>query len=245
MRPDVADRRALAALFRLEAPGEVRGLQQPVLQVGAVHEVRLAELAVPNHLARLLDEGIAAVIERHGMDDARLPRGVDKRAGIFRIQRERLVRNDVLSMRQRRHDDGNVQVVGRRVVHDVHVGIGSQRLVAAVRLWDAQRVGLRAGRAIGARRHRDDIDEPETPHRIDVVRPDKSRADEAHPDPAHGATRAPPACTRGPSSLRRRACRRPCTRTRGRPTIGHLFCFSSCSTSFIGASPSPHATFGP
>jgi hypothetical protein len=54
-------------------------------------------------------------------------------------------------------------------------------------------LGLCASRTIGARRYRDDIDEAETPHGIDVVRPDKSRADEAHPDPAHGLTPAPPA----------------------------------------------------
>ena len=78
--------------------------------------------------------------------------------------------------------DGNVQVVRRGVVDDVHVGIGGQRFVAAVRLRNAERVGLRARRRIGAGRHRDDIDEAETPHGIDVMRPDEPRADEAHPD---------------------------------------------------------------
>ena len=76
MRSDVADGRALAALFRLEAPGEIGGLQQPVLQVRAVDEVRLAQLACRDHLAGLLHQRIAAIVERHGVHDARFARRI-------------------------------------------------------------------------------------------------------------------------------------------------------------------------
>ncbi len=72
VRSDVADRRARAALVRLEAPREVGRLEQPVLQVGAVDEVHRAELAAGDHLARLLHQRVAAIVERHGVDDARL-----------------------------------------------------------------------------------------------------------------------------------------------------------------------------
>ena len=45
VRADVADRGARAALVRLEPPGEIGRLEQPVLQVGAVDEMHGAELA--------------------------------------------------------------------------------------------------------------------------------------------------------------------------------------------------------
>ena len=148
-------------------------------------EVRLANLAVVNHLACLLHERIAAVIEGDGIDNAGLARGVDKRTGVFRVQREGLVRHDVFPVRKGRHDDRDVKVVGRGVVNNMHVGIGRESLVAAVRLGDAERVGLRAGRAIGARGDCNHIHESQAPHRIDVMRPDKSRPHQAHPDTAH------------------------------------------------------------
>src|SRR5918993_1988341 len=98
VRSDVADRRALSPLFGLEAPREVGRLKQPVLQVRAVHEVRLTDLAVANHFTRLLHEWIAAVVESDRMYDAGFARGADERSRIFRIQRKRLVRHDVLSV---------------------------------------------------------------------------------------------------------------------------------------------------
>src|SRR5262249_44308663 len=45
VRPDVAHRGARTALVRLEPPREIGRLQQPVLQVGAVDEVDVADLA--------------------------------------------------------------------------------------------------------------------------------------------------------------------------------------------------------
>ena len=144
VRSDIANRRALAALLGLEAPGKIRGLQQPVLQIGPMDEVGLANFAVMNHLARLLDERVAAVIEGHGVHDAGVARRVGQRPRIFCVQRKRLVRDDVLSMAQRRHDHRHVQVVGRRVVDDVHVRISGEGFVAGVCPGHSERVGLRA-----------------------------------------------------------------------------------------------------
>ena len=81
---------------------------------------------------------------------------------------------------------GVVQVVRRRVVHDLDVGIVEQRLVAAVRLARAERLRLLLGRRLAAPGDRDDVDEAEPPDRIDVMRPDEAGADETHPDPFHG-----------------------------------------------------------
>ena len=58
----------------------------------------------------------------------------------------------MLAVRERGQDHRHVQIVRRGVVHDVHVGIGDERLVAAVRLRDAERVGLASRRRLGARR---------------------------------------------------------------------------------------------
>src|SRR5439155_27043589 len=76
MRSDVADRRARAALFRLEAPREVGRLEQPVLQIRPMDVVHRPDLAGGDHLARLLYQRIAAVVERHRMDDTRVAGGL-------------------------------------------------------------------------------------------------------------------------------------------------------------------------
>ena len=46
------------------------GFEQPVLQVGAVDEMQRAELAGRDHLARLLDQRVAAIVERDRVHDA-------------------------------------------------------------------------------------------------------------------------------------------------------------------------------
>ena len=60
-------------------------------------EMRRAQLAARNHLARLLDQRIAAVIERDGVDDAGVVRRVEQAARFSRIHRQRLVGNHVLA----------------------------------------------------------------------------------------------------------------------------------------------------
>ena len=80
-----------------------------------------------------------------------------------RRHRQRLVRDDVLALRDRRGVDRIVQVVRRRVVHDLDVGIVEQRLVAAVRLARAERVRLLLRRRLAAARDRHDVHIPEPP----------------------------------------------------------------------------------
>jgi len=70
VRADVAEGKAGAAVFGLEPPGEVRWLQQPVLQVGAVDEMDRAQVTRGDHRPRLLHHRVAAVVEHHGVDDA-------------------------------------------------------------------------------------------------------------------------------------------------------------------------------
>ena len=135
VRSDVAERRGGAALVRLEAPRVVGVLQQPVLQVVR----RATKCGVPmsprgDRVPRLLHQRVAAIVERHRVDDAGLGRLVEQRLRLGRGHRQRLVRDDVLALGDRRRVHRVVQVVRRRVVDDVDVGIVEQRLVAAVGL---------------------------------------------------------------------------------------------------------------
>ena len=72
VRPDVADRGARAALVGLETPREVGGLEQPVLQIAPWTKCTAPELAAGDHLARLLHQRVAAVVEGDGVHDAGL-----------------------------------------------------------------------------------------------------------------------------------------------------------------------------
>ena len=134
VRPDVAERRRRAALVGLEPPGVVRVLQQPVLQVVADEEMRLADVAARDGVARLLHERVAAIVEGHGVDDAGLRRLIEQLLRLGGRHRERLVGDDVLALRDRGGVDRVVQIIRRRVVDDLDVGIVEQRLVAAVGL---------------------------------------------------------------------------------------------------------------
>ena len=145
-------------------------------------EVDVAELAAGDHFARLLHERVAAVVEGHRVHDAGVARRVEQSARIARRHRQRLVGDDVLAPRERREDHGHVQVIRRRVVHDVDVGVGDERLVAPVRLRHAERIGLLPGGRLAARGNRDDLDKAEAADRVDVMGADETRAHEAHAD---------------------------------------------------------------
>ena len=138
------------------------------------------DLAGGHHRPGLLHQRVAAVVEGDGVHDAGGGRGVAQAPGLGGGRRQGLVADHVLAVRERRVDDRAVQRVGRRDVHDVHVGVGGERREAAVGLRHAERSRLRLRRGLGAGGHRHDVDEPEAAHRVDVVRADESRADQAH-----------------------------------------------------------------
>ena len=152
-----------------------------------MNEMDTSELATGNHLARLLHERVAAVVEGDGVHDAGLFGRLVQRLRIRCRHRERLVRDDVLAVLQRGQDDRDVQVIRRRVVDDVDVGIGGQRLVAAVGLGHAERVGFSTRRRLGRSGDGDDIDEAQPADRVDVVSADEARADQAHSNARHAS----------------------------------------------------------
>ena len=79
----------------------------------------------------------------------------------------------------------NVQVVGRRVVNDMNVGMCGQRFITPVRLWNPQRIRLLSGGCLCTGRHRHHINKAEPANRIHVVSADESGPHEAHPNPTH------------------------------------------------------------
>ena len=145
---------------------------------------------------RLLDQRVAAVVERDRVNDAGLVRGVEELLRLRRRHRQRLVGDDVLPLGDGRGVDRIVQVVGRGVVHDLDIRIVEQRLIAAVGLRGAERLGLRLRRSLAAPRDRDDVDEPEPPDRIHVMGPDKPGAHDTHADSLHTCLRSAPAFLR-------------------------------------------------
>ena len=132
VRPDVPERRRGTALVGLEPPGIVGVLEEPVLQVVADEEMRLADVAARDRVPRLLHERVAAVVEGDGVDDAGFRGLVEELLPVRRRHRQRLVGDDVLAFGDRRGVHRVVEVVRRRVVHDLDLGIGEQRLVAAI-----------------------------------------------------------------------------------------------------------------
>ena len=183
--PDVAERRRRAALLGVEAPGVVGVLQQPILKVMTVHEVRRADVASRDGVPRLLHERVAAVVERDGRHHAGPACFLDELLRFARRHRQRLVRDDVLAFLQGGGRDFVMQMVGRGVVHDVHVGIVDERLVAAVSLPRAERLRLLCPRCFAAAGHGDDVDEAETPDGVHMVRPDEAGAHDSHSDTFH------------------------------------------------------------
>ena len=208
VRADVAERRRRAALGRVEAPRVVGVLEQPVLQVVAVDEVRRADVAAGDGVPRLLHERVAAVVEGDGGDDARAPRLLDQPLRFGGRHRQRLVRDDVLAPGQRGRRHLVVQVVRRRVVDDLHVGVvdrapGSCR----IRVGRPSASAFALARRVAAAGHGHDVHEAEPPHGIDVMRPDEARTHQSHSNSS--SSTVPPVAVLEPalSQFCRSSCR--------------------------------------
>ena len=86
-------------------------------------ELRRADLPGRDRVPRLLHERVAAIAERHGIEDAGLGRLIAQLARLGGRQRQRLVRDDVLALGDGRRVDRIVQEVRRGVVDDVDVRV--------------------------------------------------------------------------------------------------------------------------
>ena len=90
---------------------------------------RTADVTARDRIARLLHERVATVDERDGMNDPGLRRLIEQRLRFRGCHGERLVGDDVLALRDGRGVHRIVQVIRRRIVDDLDVGVVEQRLV--------------------------------------------------------------------------------------------------------------------
>ncbi len=187
MRADVTHRRAPAPLVRFEAPRKISWFEQPILEVAAVDEMNRTDLVCGNHRARLLHERVATIVEGHSMDHSGVLGTLPQLPSVLGGRSKRLVRDHVLAARQRRLNDGNMKIVGGRIVHDMHKWVGHKRFKTAVRLRDTEGLRLLLGRRLGAGSNGDHIDEAETPYGIDVVNAHETGPDKAHADACHAS----------------------------------------------------------
>jgi hypothetical protein len=146
VRTDIKQGRTRAALARVHAPRIHRIVGQPVLQILAVHERQLAQVAPRDHRARVLHERIAAIVERHDVRNAVSSAASAAAGGIVWHPSPAACPPRHAAGAQGRHADVEMQVVRRRVVDDVDA-----RIVDQLR----QSPGA-AGHAIRARARADD-----------------------------------------------------------------------------------------
>ena len=144
----------------------------------------VAEVAGGNHRARLLDHRVAAVVERHRMDDPAWTAASHSARAVAAVVASGLS-GRCASGAQRGKDDSLVEVIGSRVVDHVNVGIGRHGLVTDVRTRHAQFVGFSPRRRLAARADGNHVDEAEPAHGVDVMAADEAGADQAHTDSFH------------------------------------------------------------
>ena len=102
----------------------------------AVDEAHRAGLAAGDHRPRLLHKRVAAIVKGYHMRDARSQSSVAKLPALGRVQRQRLVRDDMLPGLKCRHRDCKVKVIWCGVVNDRDIGIGDQIFIAPISAID-------------------------------------------------------------------------------------------------------------
>ena len=194
VRPDVRERARRAAQLGIDPPVVVLGAEQPILEVSAVDQPR-ASSRLPEPGARLPHGRVIAVDKGNGDHRRRRAGGSEQFICAARVERDRLLADDVPARRERREAERNMQVVRGADVDDVDIVGGDQLLGAAVGPFGAELpAGLR-GTLRGRRGHRDDLRTGKA-GRPRVDSPDEPAADDPDAQSAvtggrwgHGGTR--------------------------------------------------------
>jgi hypothetical protein len=136
----------------------------------------VAEASLGDQRPRLLALGVEAGVEVRGVDEPAAPGELEQLRRLRRVQRERLLADDVLPRLERRPHLRIVQVVRRRHVDDVDALVCEHRLEGLVRVRQRDAA---AQRPRPLRRGADDAEDldAEPAERVDV-----DDADEARPD---------------------------------------------------------------
>ena len=101
---------------------------------------------------------VVAPHERLGEHEAAALGGVERARDVVGVTRQRLLAEHVPAGLQRAQRPLDVERVRQRDVDRLDVRIGEQRLVGAVRTWNAERPRLSLGARAVARADRDDLD---------------------------------------------------------------------------------------
>jgi hypothetical protein len=110
---DVGECAGRAAELGLQAPAVLLGRRQPVLEIAAVKEPEVPELAGRDAGAHLDRHRVVAVRERAGRDATRGVGGLLEARGLGGVHRQRLLAHHVLAGLEGRFGKRRVQVVGR------------------------------------------------------------------------------------------------------------------------------------
>jgi hypothetical protein len=92
----------------------------------------------------------------------------------------------VLAGGNRRRVHTRVQVVRRRVVNDLNVRIGDERVERPVRFGRAECGGLGSCLGLARSRHGDNIHEAKSPDSVHMMRTHEARAHNSHSNAFHG-----------------------------------------------------------
>ena len=131
VRADVGEGARRSAGLLVDAPVVVVLVEEPVLQVGAVHQAQRTGGAGAHPLPGLPDSRVVAVDERHRVRPARLERRRREAPGSVRVERERLLADHVLAGLERALGELDVEVVGSADVDDVDI-VGLDELLRGV-----------------------------------------------------------------------------------------------------------------
>jgi hypothetical protein len=131
---DVEDATATELVFEEPAPGIVPGMETE----GGVNHADLADDAGADELDQPRGLRVAAVHEGFHEEDAVLARGLGHDHGFGVVQRERLFAKDVLAGPRRLDAPLGMRGVRRADVDGVDLGVGEERLIAAIRALESE-----------------------------------------------------------------------------------------------------------
>ena len=174
----------LAALRAHEAPGEVRRVGQPVLEIAAGHHANVAEISSPDPHGHFLDHGIVAVTEVDAVHDAGLVGDLDQLRRFLPVHGQRLLRQHVLAGLHGFPGNAVVILVRRTIVDRIDPGIPEHFLVVGTGFLDVV-PRRRALRQVEVRvHHGGDLDAADPSKSFDVDRANVSGSDDCDLDHA-------------------------------------------------------------
>ena len=172
MRTDIGESAGTAIRAGIDAPVPVRVVQEPVLRVGALNSVNLAQFARFPQTPHLLHHRVIAQVMERAIRQVFLLGFRDQLLRFRNGGRQRLFAKHGFACFERSHCHGEVKRIRRADVHGIELGVRQQRAVVASRPWDAHFIGELARLLFAGSGNRDNLYVPQPP--------DSLRVDAAH-----------------------------------------------------------------